>query len=340
MKIKEIGEFGFIAGVAKKFTSLIPQDFMGIGDDCALLPLGEEYDYVITTDLLVENVHFLMDRISPEELGSKALAVNLSDLAAMGAQPVGSFLSIGFPPTTELSVVERIMDGYHHLSAGTATPLLGGDTTSSPNGILINVAVVGRCPKGTAKLRSTAKPGDIICVTGFLGDSAGGLKVLLDGLAPSPLHDALVSSHHNPRPHLQEGSWLAACKGVHAMMDISDGIASDLLHIVKASKVKAEIELSALPVSDRLQEASKLNGWNIDWLATSGGEDYVLLVTIDPTEFAIVSERFRNQFAFDLYAIGTILERAQEEENQPLVAWKREGCLINWKPGGYNHFTE
>lgn len=338
MKIRELGEFGFISQLAKQFGSLVPPGYMGIGDDCAIIPAGQSSDWVVTTDLLVENVHFLMNRISPRELGHKSLAVNLSDIAAMGAKPVGSFLSIGFPSHTELSVAEGIMAGYRELSVQTATPLLGGDTTSSPDGIVINVMVIGQCEKGAAKLRSTALPGDLICVTGYLGDSAGGLRVLLEKLSPSEVNSALVTSHHNPKPHLEEGHFLSSCKGVHAMMDISDGIASDLLHMLKASQVSAEIELSSLPVSEKLREAALLNGWDCTALATSGGEDYVLLCTIDPIRYTEISEKFQHLFSTPLYSIGRI-GNPVAEDSQPLLIWKEAGIPVT-VPGGFTHFAQ
>ena len=339
MKIKELGEFGFISGLAGQFASLVPEGYTGIGDDCAIIPAGNQFDWVVTTDLLVENVHFLLNRISPRELGHKSLAVNLSDIAAMGAKPIGSFLSVGFPASTELSVAEGIMEGYKNLSTQTATPLLGGDTTSSPDGIVINVMVIGQCEKGAAKLRSAALPDDIVCVTGFLGDSAGGLRVLLDQLTPSDNHNALVSCHHNPRPHLKEGRFLGALKGIHAMMDISDGIASDLLHILKASMVTAEIELSSLPISERLRNAALLNGWNHNTLATSGGEDYVLLCTVDPADYPAISEAFRKEFSTDLFAIGRIGASGHPDISQPLLTWKEKGIPVTTIPGGFTHFT-
>ena len=142
--------------------------FLGIGDDCAIIPCNDSEDYVITTDLLIEDIHFLKDRITPVELGHKALAVNLSDIAAMGAKPVGSFLSVGIPAETKVEYLDDVMLGYHNLSRKYNVPLLGGDTTKSKEYLTINVGVVGKCLKGSARLRSMAQEDDVVCVTCLL----------------------------------------------------------------------------------------------------------------------------------------------------------------------------
>ncbi|MDA3853715.1 MAG: thiamine-phosphate kinase, partial [Bacteroidales bacterium] len=280
MKLKEIGEFGFIGRFAHRFDDLVKEDDHGIGDDCALLSISESENHLISTDLLIEDVHFLKDKITPEELGHKALAVNLSDIAAMGGQPLYSFLSIGIPKDTDVHYLDRFMEGYHQLSEKYHVPLMGGDTTSSGDQLIINVAVVGTCAKQETRLRSMAQDNDIICVSGSLGDSAGGLKVRLDKLALTHDKKALIQRHHLPEPRIKEGRFLAQQNGTHAMMDISDGIASDLNHILKSSNKSAVVELNTIPTSQLLQEIAKQENWNLASLATSGGEDYELLFTV------------------------------------------------------------
>lgn len=277
--LKTIGEFGLIDRISSMFE--VPSDVCGIGDDCAVIPQGNGKDLLVSTDLLVEGIHFLRGAITAELLGRKSVAVNLSDVAAMGGCPTGTFLSIALPEDVDVEWMEGFMRGYHAISSEYGVPLLGGDTTSSLSGICINVAVIGECPSGRAKMRSAAKPGDLICVTGTLGDSAGGLQMILSGI-PSEMYPHLIDRHLNPTPRVKEGLELSGCGGVHAMMDISDGIGSDLRHILKASACGAVVDVAAIPVSSELKAFCETYARDFLELSAGGGEDYELLFTLDP----------------------------------------------------------
>ena len=272
------GEFGFIEKIKSLFDAGPLQT--GIGDDCAIIPQKTGLQTLVSTDMLVEGVHFLRDDISPQDLGWKAAAVNFSDIAAMGGKPVGTFLSIALPKDLPEEWADGFIGGFKALSDKFGAPLLGGDTTSSTGTICINVAILGECPCGKAKLRSEAKAGDLVCVTGCLGDSACGLRLILEGRTPD---EYLLEKHHLPMPRVAEGLQLAGLDGVHAMMDISDGVASDLRHILKASGVGAEVDLSLVPMSPRMRACCEKYGWDAAELAVSGGEDYELLFTADPS---------------------------------------------------------
>ena len=271
------GEFGFIEKIKSLFDC---GPLKGIGDDCAIIPQKTGLETLVSTDMLVEGVHFLKDDISPYELGWKSAAVNFSDIAAMGGKPVGTFLSIALPKDLSEEWADGFISGFKALSDKFNTPLLGGDTTSSPGPICINVAILGECPCGRAKMRSSAIVGDYVYVTGNLGDSACGLKIILEGLEDD---GHLVGKHHLPMPKISEGQRLSDIDGVHAMMDISDGIASDLRHILKASGVGAEIDLSRVPMSHEMLFCCEKYGWDAAELAVSGGEDYELLFTAAPS---------------------------------------------------------
>lgn len=332
MNLKEIGEFGFIERFKPLFSHLVTAGETGIGDDCAIIAANETEEWLITTDLLIEEVHFLRNGITPEQLGHKALAVNLSDIAAMGGTPVGSFLSIAVPAEVEVEYLDAFMKGYHALSSKYGTPLLGGDTTRSMKHLAINVAVIGKCPKGMARKRSMAREGDVVCVTGHLGDSAGGLQVLLNRPTPEKDHEYLLARHHLPEPRLKEGAFLAGDKAVHAMIDISDGIASDLRHVLKASGVAALLQLDKLPLSDQLIRVSGKEGWNALELAIGGGEDYELLFTISANRLKAMQNRFRQQFGTCFYPIGTIVA------GSPDIKWIRERKEVILSQMGFNHF--
>lgn len=332
MKLSEIGEFGFIERFASKFNHLLPKGVEGIGDDCAVLPMNETHDMVVTTDLLAEGIHFLKDKISPTDLGHKTLAVNLSDIAAMGAQPIASFLSIAIPSDTEIEYIDSFMEGYHALSEKHNVALMGGDTARALDRLTFNVTVMGKIEKGKSRLRSMAKSGDVIAVTGFLGNSAAGLHAVLNNLdMGDPNIDYLIQRHNRPMPHIHEGLWLAQQEGVHAMMDVSDGIASDVKHILKASGKGATIQLANLPLSHQLKSFSIKENLNIYELATSVGEDYCLLVTIDRDHFADLSVKYKNKFHQELFPIGEI-------NNTDSIHFYLKNKEIELIKGGFNHF--
>lgn len=287
MKMQQLGEFGLIDRI-RKMTSVPDPSWVGIGDDCAVIPLSPETggapasDLLVSTDMLVEGTHFLMEDISPRQLGWKSAAVNISDIAAMGGKPIATFLSLALPKTLPEQWMQEFMEGYNEISEKYGAALLGGDTTCSPDRICINVAVLGTCPRGKAKLRSAARPGDLVCVTGTLGDSAAGLRLILDGQKGAA--PRLMDRHYTPTPRVEEGLALSCLPGVHAMMDISDGVGSDLRHILDESGVGARIDTGKLPISKELQALCSEKGWDPKELALSGGEDYELLFTMDPQE--------------------------------------------------------
>lgn len=332
MKLSEIGEFGFIERFAHRFEGLLTPSSMGIGDDCAVLPYDENFDLVVTTDMLMEDIHFLRDKISPFDLGYKSLAVNLSDIAAMGAMPFGSFLSIAIPESVEVEYLDLLMDGYHNLSKEFSVPLMGGDTTRSPDKIVLNITALGKVAKGKAKLRSGAQSGDIIAVSGQLGNSAAGLKIIMNNLPQDENTPFLVDCHNKPTAHIDEGIWLGKQKGVNAMMDVSDGIASDLKHILKSSGKGAEINLDSLPLSENLKLFCSDNNLDAIELATSGGEDYCLLLTIDKSHFTSIAENFKQEFNKDIFPLGRITGGSG-------ITYTLNGNKIEYLKGGFNHFS-
>ncbi len=280
ISLTDLGEFGLIGRIRERFPA--PEGVTGIGDDCAVIPQRSGRDTLVSTDMLIEGTHFLRRDIPPYRLGWKSAAVNISDIAAMGGQPTATFLSVALPADLETGWMEEFLRGYADISRRFGVALLGGDTTASPDRICLNVAVLGECPSGAARLRSAARDGDLVCVTGCLGDSAGGLKAILEGVERDTDVQALIDRHYLPLPRVAEGLRLAATPGVHAMMDISDGIGSDLEHILEASGVGAVIDVPTLPLSPALRRVCVRLGWDAAALAIGGGEDYELLFTCTP----------------------------------------------------------
>ena len=341
------GEFGFIDFIKGHFevpgSAIVPAGVKGIGDDCAVIPVNKEShisdalkcdeELLFSTDLLMEGVHFLREESFPEDIGWKAAAVNISDIAAMGGSPVATFLSIALPKDAQGEWAERFIKGYAEISRQFNVPLLGGDTTSSLRDIAINVGIMGKCPSGKSLCREGARVGDTIFVTGPLGDSAGGLQVILKGvergteeatlIERSVEEAALIERHKRPMPRIREGIALRETGLVSSMMDISDGIASDLRHILKASGVGAEVDLDRLPISKELSRVCPKYGWNELKLATGGGEDFELLFTA-PEEIAAMVD-------FPIHPIGKII-------NGNSLRWLENDIQIDFNIEGYKHF--
>ncbi len=253
---------------------------LGIGDDCALLRLKTGEEAAITTDLSIENRHFRLDWHPPDAIGHRTLARGLSDIAAMGARPVAAFLSLGLPrELTQAGArsqawIDRFLDGFLTLAARHRTQLAGGDLAESPIA-LADIVLVGALPRGTALLRSGARPGDFIYVTGALGGSAAGLRSIAKkpgkGLSKK-LHPALTP-HLWPEPRIPQGIWLRRRRAATAAIDISDGLSTDIDHLCAESGISAEIDLPALPIFPGATPDDALHG----------GEDYELLFTARPS---------------------------------------------------------
>lgn len=310
-------EFGFIDRIGELFAALPLNGFEGIGDDCAVLPVGGGESLVFTTDLLTEGVHFLREATSARELGRKALAVNLSDVAAMGARPVATLLSLALPEGVRDAWAEEFMLGYRELSERFGAALVGGDTTRSLAGITINVTAIGRAAATHLKRRSAARPGDVVFVTGELGASGTGLRDILAGRLATPQ----AAVHRNPQPQVDEGIWLGGRTEVRAMMDLSDGLASDLRHLLDRSAVGAEIDLERIPIA----AGSDLR------TAACGGEDYKLLLTADAAAADALAEAFRARFGSPLRPIGRITHGSG-------LAWLSGGIPrpLDWH--GFTHY--
>lgn len=315
-------EFGLISKISSAFPD-VPEGFEGIGDDCAILPQRDGMQTLVSTDMLVEGTHFLLEEIGARDLGWKSAAVNISDIAAMGGRPRATFLSLALPPSISESWAEEFIAGYRDISLRYACPLLGGDTTRSLERLCINVAVLGEAPSGSARKRSDARAGDLVCVSGPLGDSAAGLDVILSKCSRGEIERELVERHYRPVPRVETGIMLAGWSEVHAMMDISDGIGSDLRHILKASGLSARIDCAALPLSGSLLTYCSRRGLDPLKFALSGGEDYELLFTAAPS----ARERIGGE---GLHIIGELLPGDSGQ-----ILWKG-GSMPDYK--GFTHF--
>lgn len=320
-------EFEFIKNLQQKYS------LKKIGDDCAVLPKDSKTDLVITTDLLVEDIDFKFDWTRPEFIGHKSLAVSLSDVAAMGAKPVWSMVSIGVPEKIwNTDFVEEFYDGYFKLAKRFNVELVGGDVSKTPDKIVVDSIVAGETKKGKAVLRSGAKVGDLIFVTGEIGGAAGGLKLFENGVRFSTEERIwkkhLLLRQLQPFPRIHTGEFLREKKLATSMIDLSDGLSSDLMHICHTSKVGAKIFAEKIPFDKKLKPIAKSFEEKISF-ALNGGEDFELLFTVDPKKIfrfkkAIEKRRF--------FHIGEITANAEIIE---LVSDKEIEIL---EPKGFRHF--
>ncbi|WP_373498411.1 thiamine-phosphate kinase [Desulfococcus sp.] len=329
---RDVGEFGFIRRIQGACLVRPEGVAVAIGDDAAAFVVPEGEVTLVTTDLLVERVHFLRDAASPEDLGHKALAVNLSDIAAMGGTAREAFVSIAVPGGLALEYVEGMYRGMTSLATAFGVNILGGDTTASRADLIINVAVVGSVHEKEMLRRGGARPGDRLFVTGAVGDSRAGLHLILNRLpADEEALAALIRAHHRPRPHLAEGRFLAQSGAVRAAIDVSDGLSSDLVHVARASGLGVRIDAGGLPLSPNLAHFCRRLGFDPVAYALAGGEDYVLACAVDPGKAAALARAFEARFHRPLHPIGEMTGGGRME-----VA--RDGSVTPLPPAGWEHF--
>ncbi len=306
----------------------------GIGDDCAVIELDDINCLLLTTDLLVERVHFHKSWSSPHILGRKALAVNVSDIAACGGIPRDAFVSIAVPEDVELEWLEKFYQGMTSLAREFDINVLGGDTTRSRSDLVINVALTGVVPQDEVLLRNTAQPGDIIVLTGPTGQSAAGCEILLhQHQIPDRLAEPLTKAHLDPRPHVKEGRFLATSHCCSAAIDVSDGLSSDLGHICSQSGIGALVYEDKIPLTEALRSACRHMGRDpLDW-ALHGGEDYVLIAAIKEASLSRLEDDAKHQ-GIDLFRIGIL------KEKPGIKIVRRSGITEDVPARGWNHFTK
>lgn len=333
-------EFDFIASLKQRVAASgfkSESSIAGIGDDAAVFRSSGGKENVITADLLVEDIDFRRTTTPPFLLGHKALAVSLSDIAAMGARPLWSLISIGVPEDVwQTEFVSNFYDGLLALANHYGVQLIGGDTSRTNEGIVIDSVVAGECAAGTAVMRSGASPGDQIFVTGSLGAAAAGLRLIERGahLAEQNLADDdsqrldhVLIRQLRPEPRVGWGIVLGEERLATAMIDLSDGLSSDLNHLCGASGVGALIDSSLLPIDNRVVELCGRRALDPLQLALHGGEDFELLFTVKPADVARLPKRV------DGIEITRIGEITSDE-----VKISEGARVWDLKPGGWKHF--
>jgi thiamine-monophosphate kinase len=331
----DIGEFELI----KMMTAGLEPDVrttVGVGDDCSVYKISRDRHLLATCDMLIEDVHFSRKTASAFLIGCKAIACSLSDIAAMGGHPLFTLVSLGLPPTTPEEFIQDMYIGIRSICREHGVALVGGDTVRSPEKLVIDVTMIGECFGGKYLLRSDAKAGDAIVVTGFLGNSSAGFDIL-EGKIAGPgteRRNELIEAHLAPEPRTEEGSHLAENYRIHSMIDISDGLAGDLGHVCRASGLGARIWADKIPISEALADCCR--GAGVDPLdyALSGGEDYELLFTLAPDELERLMLEWPEEFDVPLFHIGEMDDGAKH-----ILLLSEDGSERPLDATSFDHFS-
>ncbi len=300
---------------------------LGIGDDAALWQPSRSHRSAISSDMLVEGVHFTRDAMSLEDAGWRAMAANVSDLAAMGARPILATVALGLPQSISAAGVAELYRGLSDCAARAKLAIVGGDLSRAA-ALTIAIAVVGEVRASNAKTRSGGRPGDVLAVTGTLGAARAGLELTrAGGRIPDELQAAALQAFRRPQLRVAEGRFLSASRNVDAMMDCSDGLSTDLDRLCAASECGATLE--AVPVAEPARALSEATGEDPERFALAGGEDFELLVAVRPRAFTYLNSRFKAHFGRALLRVGVL----------------RAGSGVVWngsklERSGWDHFAQ
>jgi len=322
MKLRSLRERELVSSIREEFSARRRDLVLGIGDDAAVVR-GAEGSCLLTTDLLIEDVHFIASLHPPHYLGRKSLNVNLSDIAAMGGRPSYALLGLALRKGQEIDWVRDFFGGFKTAAREAGVALIGGDISAAKR-IVVSITVIGEA--GRFIRRSGARPGDLIFVSGYLGDAAAGLRLLRRGcrLGQDKRADHLLRAFLDPAPQIALGRALSRLKAASSMIDISDGLSVDLLHLCEESRTGAEIDLETLPLSGTIRRFEK----KPDRLALHGGEDYQLLFTVSPKKLAGLVA-LQKRFVF--HRIGRITRRKE------IFVIDLKGRKHPLNAGGYEH---
>ncbi|MEX2461734.1 MAG: thiamine-phosphate kinase [Paenibacillaceae bacterium] len=336
-------EFGLIRQWTNAYQSAVLQQALGvvvgIGDDAAVVESKSGFQLVLSSDTMVQDIHFNEKTMGMADVGFKAMAAALSDLAAMGAIPRYALVSLTLPKSADLTLSQQLYEGLYACAGKYGVAIVGGDTTSSLGSWVITIQVVGEVEAGKALLRSSARLGDAVFISGFLGCSAAGLDYLNTEFPIKPNSNQskaikhVIEKHRRPLPQIRTGRALLQCGGCHALNDISDGLASEAWEIAEASNVGILLNESQIPIDPNLQIYAELSGKMVrDWILF-GGEDYQLIGTVPESKVEFVERELGRQQLF-FQRIGEVTDLFTG-----VRLLQVEGTMVEVPKKGYNHFT-
>lgn len=331
--LTDIGEFGLIDLIKKKFTPYGSETVVGIDDDCAVVMGREGFYTLYTCDSQVEGSHFITELVPPYLLGQKVLTVNLSDIAAMGGTPRFALLSLVLRSDISIEWIDTLLEGFRYKANQYSVEIIGGNLAHTENELVFDVTLIGEVKKNRLLLRSQARVGDMILVTGSLGDSAAGLKILLGEQKMNRAREQyLLNRYFLPEPRVEVGKILTESNDRIALIDISDGFAQDLGHILKQSRVGAIIDLARIPLSKQLISwCSEQNYSPLDF-ASSGGEDYELIFTMAPQNVYKLRNKIQNEIGVPVTIVGEITTGNE-------LIFQKNNINYKFHTSGWNHFS-
>ncbi len=341
MKIDELGEFGLIDRIQRGLPAPGSDVIVGIGHDVAVLRATAEHVWLATCDVQMEGAHFLRDAIAPRDLGRKALAINLSDIAATGGAPRFALVSLGLLNALEVEFIDQLYAGMRAEAKIFGVDIVGGNISRSRLGVFIDIFLLGDAPRENILLRAGARAGDQILVTGTLGDAAAGVALMLGRSNAAPLqttdeYAAIARARRDtPTPRVREGQLIGSAHTAMAMLDISDGLASDLGHICERSGVGARVLAEKLPVADENRTLARAARGDEFAFALYGGEDYELLFTAPAASAEALAEQITRETSTRVSIIGEILPAS---EGRQLVL--PDARVVPLQARGWDHFRD
>jgi thiamine-monophosphate kinase len=336
ISVDEFGEFSLIERITRILPKINdPNLLVDIGDDTAVIKIDEQRALLVTCDIQLEGQHFRLDYMTPYQVGRRAMAVNLSDIAAMGGNPRYALVSLGLPKTFSVVDYDSLFAGMRDELYSHQAVIIGGNLAQSADKLLIDITLLGEVNLPHYIARDGARVGDRVFVSGILGASGVGFQVLQKyGKSYPKKFQSQVDAHIVPRPRVELGKRLAKIDHITAMIDISDGLAGDLYHICERSGVGAEIYEKQLPLADNIQEISQLTAKPVLDIALHSGEDYELIFTVSPRTSLESIEVVSKSLSISLTEIGKIVPSSQGYYLQ-----NRKGNKTPLQPRGWDHFA-
>ncbi len=330
--LRQLGEFGLIAKMAGMVGAPAAEVIKSIGDDCAIIDVSGPRKLLITTDAILEARHFNLEWMSPFEAAQRGMAGAISDIAAMGGEPFASLCTTAIPSATDAEIALELLRGLAETGRRYGAPVIGGDTVGGADRIMVDIVVLGWVEEPW--LRSGALPGDVLAVTGRLGESAAGLNLLLHSpqLINEPEFSALRTRIMDPTPRVAEARALSPAGIVHAAVDISDGLHQDAGHVARESQVRLEIDGRRIPVHRACQDAERCLPAGTAWSAATSGEEYELLLALSPDDLPRAAQLLEERDLAPLTQIGRVVE------GEGVALLREDGSEVEMSSGGWDHF--
>lgn len=308
MNLRDLGEFGLIARLRQRWPAWPQSVVVGPGDDAAAIRPAADHLLLFTVDAMVEDIHFRRRWMPPRDLGWKAMAQNISDIAAMGGAPTYALVCLSAPAGSQAAFVDQLYDGLDDAAAEYGAVIVGGDVVGSTSQLAISVSLLGEVQENLLLRRSGARPGDVLMATGCLGDAAAGLRLLEAGLAPAAAEEEAVARHLRPAPRVDQARLLARSGAVTAAIDISDGLAGDAARIAQESGVGVRLYADCVPVGPACTRVAERLNLDPLTLALAGGEDYELLLAVRSEAAHGLPDWLHHELATGLTTVGEVVE--------------------------------